>query len=39
MTVATLNALMLDGKVETGTVQAAIADLGINPEKPNPAIS
>ncbi len=39
ITVATLGALMQDGKVEAAVVQKAIVDLGINPEKPNPAIS
>ena len=36
---AALNELFLDGKVEKCVVQKAIADLGINPEKPNPVIS
>jgi pyruvate dehydrogenase E1 component len=36
---ATLNDLARDGKVETSVVEKAIKDLGINPEKPNPAIS
>jgi pyruvate dehydrogenase E1 component len=34
---ATLTELMRDGKIEVGTVKKAIADLGIDPEKPNPA--
>jgi pyruvate dehydrogenase E1 component len=34
---ATLNELMRDGKLDVGTVPKAIADLGIDPEKPNPA--
>jgi pyruvate dehydrogenase E1 component len=37
--VATLSALMRDGKVEPKTVAQAIKDLGVNTEKPNPAIS
>ncbi len=36
---ATLNELFLDGKIERGVVEKAIADLGINAEKPNPVIS
>jgi pyruvate dehydrogenase E1 component len=36
---ATLADLARDGKVEASVVQKAIKDLGINPEKPNPAIS
>jgi pyruvate dehydrogenase E1 component len=39
ITVATLSALMHEGKVEAAAVQKAISDLGIDPEKPNPAIS
>jgi pyruvate dehydrogenase E1 component len=39
VTVATLHALMQEGKVQPSDVQKAIQDLGINPEKPNPAIS
>jgi pyruvate dehydrogenase E1 component len=35
--VATLSALMRDGKVDAKVVQKAIADLGINAEKANPA--
>jgi pyruvate dehydrogenase E1 component len=34
---ATLNALAADGKLKPADVQKAIKDLGINPEKPNPA--
>jgi hypothetical protein len=34
-----LNELFLDGKIEKCVVQKAIADLGIDPEKPNPVIS
>ena len=36
---ATLSELARDGKIEAAVVQKAIKDLGINPEKPNPAIS
>jgi pyruvate dehydrogenase E1 component len=36
---ATLVDLVRDGKIEASVVQKAIKDLGINPEKPNPAIS
>jgi pyruvate dehydrogenase E1 component len=36
---ATLSELARDGKIEAGVAKKAIADLGINPEKPNPAIS
>jgi len=36
---ATLNALAREGKVPVQTVQQAVKDLGINPDKPNPAIS
>ena len=36
---ATLHELAREGKIETSAVQKAIKDLGINPEKPNPAIS
>jgi pyruvate dehydrogenase E1 component len=39
ITAATLSALQLDGKLDGATVQKAIEDLGINPEKSNPAIS
>jgi pyruvate dehydrogenase E1 component len=37
VTVATLSALMRAGQVDAKVVQKAIVDLGINPEKPNPA--
>jgi len=36
---ATLNALAAEGQLKTDAVQKAIKDLGINPEKPNPAVS
>jgi pyruvate dehydrogenase E1 component len=36
---ATLSELARDAKIEASVVKKAIADLGINPEKPNPAIS
>jgi pyruvate dehydrogenase E1 component len=36
---ATLVELVHDGSLEASVAQKAIADLGINPEKPNPAIS
>jgi len=36
---ATLNALAREGKIKVEVVQQAIKDLGINPEKPNPASS
>ena len=36
---ATLVELVHDGSLEAPVAQKAIADLGINPEKPNPAIS
>jgi len=36
---ATLNALAREKQIEIRQVQQAIKDLGINPEKPNPAIS
>jgi pyruvate dehydrogenase E1 component len=36
---ATLVDLARDGKVEAGVPQKAIKDLGINPDKPNPAIA
>jgi pyruvate dehydrogenase E1 component len=39
VTVATLSALMRDGKIDAKVVKQAIADLGINPDKPNPAVS
>jgi len=36
---ATLSELAREGKVDASVAKKAIADLGINPEKPNPAIS
>ncbi len=36
---ATLNALAAEKQIKLEVVQQAIKDLGINPEKPNPAIS
>jgi len=36
---ATLGELARDGKIDASVAQKAIKDLGINPEKPNPAIS
>jgi pyruvate dehydrogenase E1 component len=36
---ATLVELVHDGSLEASVAQKAIADLGINPEKPNPAVS
>jgi pyruvate dehydrogenase E1 component len=39
ITLATLNELLLDGKIESAVVEQAIRDLGINPEKPNPVTS
>ena len=39
VTVATLSALMRDGQIDAKVVKQAITDLGINPDKPNPAIS
>ena len=36
---ATLSALARDGAIETSVVKKAIKDLGINPDKPNPAVS
>ena len=39
ITLATLSALLREGAVDAATVQKAIADLGINPDKPNPAIA
>jgi pyruvate dehydrogenase E1 component len=39
ITVATLNELYLDGKLEAAVVDKAIKELGIDSEKPNPAIS
>jgi pyruvate dehydrogenase E1 component len=37
--VATLNELFLDGKIEASVVDQAIKCLGIDADKPNPAIS
>ena len=37
--VATLEALARDGAVEPAVVARAIAELGIDPEKPDPAVS
>ena len=39
ITLATLNELLLDGKIESSIVEQAIKTLGINPEKLNPVIS
>jgi pyruvate dehydrogenase E1 component len=39
ITLAALNELFLDGKIEEKVVKKAIADLGINSEKPNPVTS
>jgi pyruvate dehydrogenase E1 component len=39
VTLATLDALMRDGKIEASVVQQAIRDLDINPDKSNPAFS
>jgi pyruvate dehydrogenase E1 component len=39
ITLATLNELFLDGKIERCAVEKAIADLGIKSEKPNPVTS
>jgi pyruvate dehydrogenase E1 component len=36
---ATLNALIAEGKLDRAVAQKAIRDLNINPEKPNPAVS
>jgi pyruvate dehydrogenase E1 component len=36
---ATLNALLQEGKINLDVVRKAVLDLGINAEKPNPAIS
>jgi pyruvate dehydrogenase E1 component len=35
----TLSALAREGRIEAGAVAQAVKDLGINPDKPNPAIS
>ena len=37
--VATLSELLKEGQIDAKVVQQAIADLGINPDKPNPAVS
>ncbi len=37
ITVATLGSLAAEGRIEAGTVQQAIADLGIDPEAPDPS--
>jgi pyruvate dehydrogenase E1 component len=37
VTIATLAELLKEGQVDASVVQKAIADLGINPDKPNPA--
>jgi len=39
ITLAALNELCLDGKIERYVIEKAIADLGINSEKPNPVTS
>jgi pyruvate dehydrogenase E1 component len=39
ITLAALNELFLDGKIERYVIEKAIADLGINSEKPNPVTS
>jgi pyruvate dehydrogenase E1 component len=39
ITIATLHELAQDGLVGEATVQNAIKDLGINPDKPNPVTS
>jgi len=37
--VATLSELLKEGQIEAAVVAKAIKDLGINPDKPNPAVS
>jgi len=37
--IATLAALAKDGKIDAAVVTKAISDFGVNPERPNPAIS
>ncbi|HEX9368961.1 MAG TPA: pyruvate dehydrogenase (acetyl-transferring), homodimeric type, partial [Vicinamibacterales bacterium] len=37
--IATLSELLREGQIDAGVVQQAIKDLGINPEKSNPAMS
>jgi len=39
ITIATLDALAREGKLNATVVQKAIKDLGVNPEKPNPRLS
>ncbi|MDE3156340.1 MAG: pyruvate dehydrogenase (acetyl-transferring), homodimeric type [Acidobacteriota bacterium] len=39
ITLATLSALLRDGQIEGKVVAKAMKDLGIDPEKPNPAVS
>ena len=39
ITLATLHELFVDGKIERSVLDKAIKDLGINADKPNPAIS
>jgi pyruvate dehydrogenase E1 component len=39
ITLATLDELLLDGKIERSVVELAIKDLGINAEKPDPVTS
>jgi pyruvate dehydrogenase E1 component len=39
ITIATLDALARDGKINPSIVQKAIKDLGVNPDKPNPRLS
>jgi len=36
---ATLHELFVDGKIERSDLDRAMKDLGINADKPNPAIS
>jgi pyruvate dehydrogenase E1 component len=37
--VATLSELLKEGQIDAAVVQKAIKDLGINPDKPNPAVA
>jgi pyruvate dehydrogenase E1 component len=37
--VATLSELLKEGQIDATVVEQAIKDLGINPDKPNPAVS
>jgi pyruvate dehydrogenase E1 component len=39
ITLAALDELARDGSIDKGVVKKAIKDLGINPDKPNPALS